>query len=134
MKQLIIASLVLALGACAASNAPTTTAEGVARDSKISLLFQDFPAGTVCSVKTPNGTLNTTAMPSKIEYQAGFAASPVTCASPGGGRYTVNVKSVLPDTAFRVAGLTVYGTGLIVSTVSAGDLLAFRNENGVVRR
>ena len=63
-----------------------------------------------------------------------IGAAPVSCSAPDGTRYRVNVQSVLPEGDFRVAGLTAYGTGLIVSTVSTGEALVnLRNETGVSR-
>lgn len=133
MRHLISALAVLALTACAAANAPTTTATKLLEGSKISVLFQDFPEGTVCTVATPSETLSTTAIPGQIDYQALYASSPVTCHAPDGGVYDVDVASVVPN-SFRVAGLTAYGTGIIVSTVSSGTLTQYRNDNGVVKR
>lgn len=124
----------LALTACAGvSNAPTTTAQGLSSNSKISVLFQDFPDGTICTVTTPVETLRTTAMPGKIDYPAAVPSSPVSCEAPNGDIYDVDIPSVLPQ-SFRVAGITAYGTGLIVSTVSAGQLLQLENQTGVAKR
>jgi hypothetical protein len=135
MKKIIMsAAMMVALAACGGSNAPTASAPGLNPKSKISILFQDFPAGTECSVTLPSGRLQTPAVPGKIDYPAANAKAPVRCKSPDGATYAVDVRSVLPAGEFRVAGLTAYGTGLIVSTVSAGDLLRFQNENGVTRR
>lgn len=135
MKKIIMsAAMMVSLAACGGSNAPTASTPGLNSKSKISVLFDEFPAGTVCFVALPSGRLQTPAMPGKIEYPAGNAKAPVRCKSPDGATYAVDVQSVLPAGEFRVAGLTAYGTGLIVSTVSAGDLLRFQNENGVTRR
>lgn len=135
MKNFLIAGLALSLAACVnTSNAPTVSAPGLNPKSQISVLFQDFPAGTVCTVQLPGGSLQNPSMPGKIDYPAQNAGAPVTCQSPDGARYRVNVSSVLPSGGFRVAGLTAYGTGLIVSTVSTGEaLVSQRNETGVTR-
>jgi len=135
MKNIVMgAALAFALAACGGSNAPTASAPGLNPKSKISILFQDFPAGTVCSVTLPSGRLQTPAIPGKIDYPAANAKSPVRCQSPDGAVYAVDVRSVLPSEEFRIAGITAYGTGLIVSTVSGADLYQFKNENGVTRR
>lgn len=136
MKYLVAAGLALSLAACASSsNAPTVSAPGLNPKAKISVLFQDFPVGSVCKVQLPGGVLQNTAMPGKIDYPAQNTNAPVTCQSPDGARYRVNVASVLPMDGFRVAGLTAYGTGLIVSTVSTGqELISLRNEAGVTRQ
>ncbi|NNE51607.1 MAG: hypothetical protein HKN30_04315 [Sulfitobacter sp.] len=132
MKYLVAAGLALSLAACAASsNAPTVSAPGLDPKSRISVLFQEFPAGTACAVQLPQGTLKNAAMPGKIDYPTANAGAPVSCQSPDGTRYRVDVQSVLPAGPFRIAGLTAYGTGLIVSTVSGEALTSQRNERGV---
>lgn len=130
MKIAIRACAFLALSACGYSTAPTTTASNLLRDSKISVLFVDFPDGTLCTVVTPSETLSTTAMPGKIDYQALYATSPVTCEAPDGSVYDVNVSSVAPKGA-KVALLTAYGTGAIVAS---SGLTQNTNDNGVTKR
>lgn len=134
MKKFAFAFAVIAtLAACGGTSAPTTTAPGLQADSKVSVLFQDFPSGTVCTVSMPGGALQTAAMPGKIDYPAANRTAPVNCTAPDGARYRVDVPSVLPQGAFRVAGITASAKGWIVSTVSAGELIRLENADGVQR-
>ena len=134
MKKLLITPAILTLAACGGSvDAPTTKAAGIGDAGVISVLFMEFPEGTVCTVATPGGSLSTSAIPGKIEYSGDHGSAPVACTAPDGGVYDVDIPSVL-DGRFRRAGITAYGTGLIVSTIAGDTLLSMRNDTGVVRR
>lgn len=100
---------------------------------RISLLFQDFEAGTVCTVATPQGTLSAELMPGKIEYPDTYRAAPVTCDHPSGSRYTINVNDILPA-SFRVAGLTARPDGSLIATISTGDALLNASSESAVTK
>ena len=131
----LIPSAIMAfcLSACGAK-VPTSILDGTEPKSKISIQFEEFPAGTVCQAVTPNGTVASPSFPGRIEYPAEFRESPVTCTTPDNTVYDLLLTTVLPDGSFKIAGVTAYVTGLIVSTVSGESLTRAQNESGVVKR
>ena len=132
-KILLSTTLVLGLVACA-SNVPTSILNGTEARSKISIQFEEFPDGTLCQVETPDGVVISPAFPGRIEYPVKFRESPVTCTTPDNTVYDLLLASVLPEGSFKIAGITAYVTGYLVSTVSGESLTSAENESGVVKR
>ena len=125
--------MTLVLAACA-SKVPTSILNGTEPRSKISIQFEEFPEGTVCQVVTPNGTVSSSVFPGRIEYPAEFRESPVTCTTSDDTFYDLLLATVLPEGSFKIAGITAYSTGFLVSTVSGESLTRAQNESGVVKR
>lgn len=126
--------VIVALFVGCSANVPTNILDGTQSKSVISIQFQDFPEGTVCQAETPDGAVSSPAFPGRIEYPAAFRESPVTCITPDNQTYDILLGSVLSDVDFRLAGVTAYFGGLLLSTISANDLLQIKNEKGVVKR
>ena len=125
-----VAGMALLLSACAASNGPTEEASGLGRE-RISVLFQGFPEGSVCSVATRAGVLTQSAMPGKIDYAVTERDAPVSCVAPDGARFEIDVAgSLIPS--FSRAGITVYpDKGLFATFSSDAGLIQSRNPAAV---
>ncbi len=123
--------VVISLVAC--SSVPTAQLPGTSKKN-ISVQFQDFPKGSVCTVETPQGTVTAPEIPGRAEYPITLTDSPVSCTTPDGSIYDVKVSELLPD-GHSTAGITAYQTGLLIATTSAGgQLVQLKNETGVVKR
>ena len=132
--RLVLSTVVaLSLTACAAK-VPTSVLGGTDPKSKISIQFEGFPVDTVCQVVTLNGTVAAPSFPGRVEYPAQFREAPVTCTTSDNTVYDLLIPTVLPEGDFRIAGITAYLTGLLVSTVSGESLTQMQNEAGVVKR
>lgn len=136
MNPIKIGTLVVlasSLAACAVK-VPTNVLDGTQPKSKISIQFENFPEGTVCQAETPSGTVTSPSFPGRVEYPAAYRESPVYCTTPDNAVYDVLLGSVLPEGEFKIAGVTAYIDGFLVSTVSGESLTQEQNEAGVVKR
>ena len=125
--------LVVALVFAGCSSVPTAQLAGTGK-KHISVQFQDFVAGSVCTVETPQGSVTAPEIPGRANYPVEFTDSPVACTTPDGSVYDVKVSELLPK-GHSTAGLTAYQTGLLVATTSVGgQLMSLKNEAGVVKR
>jgi len=128
---LLFSCVVVSLVAC--SSVPTAQLPGTGKKN-ISVQFQDFAKGSVCTVDTPQGTVTAPEIPGRAEYPIALTDSPVSCTAPDGSIYDVKVSELLPD-AHGTAGITAYQTGLLIATTSVGGkLVQLKNEVGVVKR
>ena len=122
---------VMALVAC--SSVPTATLEGT-RGQKVGVQFEEFAVGTACTVETPKGSVTAPSIPGAIKYSVVHNKSPITCTTPDGIIYDVNVAELLPKT-HGTAGITAYQTGLLIATTTiSGNLIRLRNDTGVTKR
>ena len=104
--------------------------------TKVSVLFQDFPAGTTCGVAGGQGRVASTLKQGrhpKVD-QTGFGETGTyACNLPDGGQVVTEVNKRLPEGS-RVVGVTVYPDGATYVTASTrGGLVTLEFANTLIR-
>lgn len=105
MKKAMIAILPLALAACG-SGTPSIKLPGDYGKDRISVGVYDAPAGTICTVRTPAGTLEGDTAQVSFEVPVQFRQAPFTCKLASGGGFRVTVLTKMPPSE-GLAGVTV---------------------------
>ena len=110
MSKSLFASLCLMLiGSAAAAD----------QNTKVSVLFQDFPAGTSCGVAGGSGRIEGSVKGGhpKIDQVGYGETGTFACNLPDGGQVVTDVNKRIPADS-RVVGVTVYPDGRTYVTAS----------------
>ena len=130
-KTSLAIAVSVVLSAC--SSVPAAQLPGTG-NKNISIQFQDFDKGSICTAETPQGSVTAPNIPGIAEYPVEFSNSPVACTTPDGSVYDINIGELLPD-GHGTAGITAYQTGfLVATTVLDGNLVQLQSDTGVVKR
>ncbi len=112
----IIVKLTIIAGACLALICSTAHAD---QNTKVSVLFQDFPAGTSCGVAGGSGKIavSTKQGHPKVAQNGYGETGTFACNLPDGGQVVTDVNKRIPVDS-RVVGVTVYPNGQTYITAS----------------
>lgn len=104
----ILLGLTLTVAACGSSSGNYVKLAGDHGRDRILFEFQGAPAGTVCTVVTPAGTLTSVEGATGLEIPTKFRSSPLTCRQPGGKTRSLKVLKTIPAGAERTSAVTVH--------------------------
>ncbi|MYM54519.1 hypothetical protein [Thalassovita mangrovi] len=113
MRNLLISTAVFACLAAPVAAGPKT---------KVSILFQNFPQGTVCGVSGAAGNVKLGKKKGhpKVDVKGYGEVGTYYCNLPDGRQIVTDVNARIPQNT-RSAGVTVYPDGQAYVTVSTSD-------------